>query len=370
MNRSEQKVGFCYTVDEACLLKKTLASRDFQFALSVTGSIRESTHDGSGFKQLVPIGWRYFAMRKCFSSMATVAVAFVMAVLASAQLFCQAQVVGSFENDLTSSVGVNWDGPGIPTATYTTVGATDGSTALAIHHSPSWNIQAFLKGGVPLAQDVVNHDFLVIDVTTTDLGVAGDGWSPAWRQLITVFNSSSGGWQQSDNNVPVASDDGGSLTSPVIVDLVATGIKTNAQAYLDAVNSGAMGTYWELFLPMQGGDQGTPIAAGDYSSNGVADAADYVAWRNSLGGSTLANETVSLGSVDAADYDEWRAHFGTDYSLITTIIDNVRFVNAGAGSGSLLAGGVPEPSSMMLAMVLGLALSVRRSSRSYTRVCG
>jgi hypothetical protein len=293
----------------------------------------------------------------------------VVFAIGSGPLFCLAQVVGTFENNLSSSVGVNWDGPGIPSATYTTVGATDGTTALAIHHSPTWSIQAFLKGGVPLAQDVASHDFLVIDVTTQDDGVGGDGWSPAWRQLITVFNSSSGGWQQFDNNYAVASDDGGSLTQTVILDLNSipsggtTTIKQNAQAYLDAVAANTQGTYWELFLPMQGGDQGTPVKAGDYSDNSVVNAADYVSWRNSLSGGSLTNETVSPGTVDAADYAEWRSHFGTDYTLITTIIDNVRFANAGAGSGSLSAGGVPEPSSMVLALAFGLALSGCRRAR-------
>jgi hypothetical protein len=148
--------------------------------------------------------------------------------------------------------------------------------------------------------------------------------------------------------------------------LSASGVKANAQAYLNAVAANTPNTYWELFLPMQGGDQGTPVKAGDYSNNSVADAADYVAWRNSLGGSSLLNETVSPGTVDAADYAEWRSHFGTDYSgsTITTIIDNVRFANAGAGSGQLSAGGVPEPSSVVLVLGLGVVLSAGRRWRS------
>jgi hypothetical protein len=217
---------------------------------------------------------------------------------------------------------------------------------------------------VPLAQDVVSHDFLAVDVTTQDSGVAGDGWSPAWRQLITVFNSSSGNWQQTDNNYAVAADDGGFLTQTVLLDLALSGVKANAQAYLNAVSSGAMGTYWELFLPMQGGDQGTPVKAGDYADNSVVNAADYVAWRKSLGGTTLPNETVTPGSVDQADYAEWRSHFGTDYTQITTIIDNVRFVNAGSGSGGLSATGVPEPSSCALLLVAMLAQGrIRRVCR-------
>src|SRR5712675_2141660 len=201
-------------------------------------------------------------MWKRFSSMATVAVAFVVLVLGSGPSFCQAQLVSSFENNLSSSVGATWEGPGIPNSEFVSAGATDGTSALAIHHPPAWNIQAILKGGLPLAQDAASHDFLLIDATTTDQGVAGDGWSPSWRQIFVVFNSNQGGWQQSQLDFPVAADDGGSLTSTLVLDLVASGVKANTQAYV--ASGGGNGTYWELFLPIQGGDQGTVVKAGDY----------------------------------------------------------------------------------------------------------
>jgi hypothetical protein len=298
-------------------------------------------------------------MWKRFSSMATVAVALVVLVLGGGPSFCQAQLISSFENNLSSSVGATWVGDTAPILNYSefvTTGATDGTTALAIHHSPNWTIQAILKGGLPLAQDAATHDFLLIDATTTDQGVAGDGWSPSWRQIFVVFNSNQGGWQQSQLDFPVAADDGGSLTSTLVLDLVASGVKANAQAYVDS--GGGNGTWWELFLPIQGGDQGTVVKAGDYGpADNLVNAADYVTWRKSVGGATLANETVTPGSVDIADYTEWRAHFGKDYSQITTIIDNVRFANAGSGSGGLSATGVPEPSSAVLIFAAMLALA-------------
>jgi hypothetical protein len=68
--------------------------------------------------------------------------------------------------------------------------------------------------------------------------------------------------------------------------------------------------------------------AGDYNGDHVVDAADYSVWRDSFGGTTLLNETVSLGVVDQEDYDAWKANFGaTD----------------GEGAGSTAA--VPEPSA-------------------------
>jgi hypothetical protein len=86
--------------------------------------------------------------------------------------------------------------------------------------------------------------------------------------------------------------------------------------------------------------------AGDYNDDGVVDAADYTAWRDNLGGSTLLNETASLGVVDEADYDAWKANFDA---------------MGGAGGGSRVA--VPEPSSAMLismGLVALVAATVQR----------
>jgi len=308
-------------------------------------------------------------MCKRVSAIATIVGVLVGGVLGSAMSRCQAQVVGTFEHNLSSSVGATWEGDGIVNSEYVSTGATDGTSSLAIHHpgADAWAIQAILKGGLPLAQLVATHDFLLIDVTTTDSGIAGDGWSPAYRNIIPVINSNKGGWQQNQINYPVASDDGGTLTTTVILDLntVAStdpnpiSMKANAQAFVDS--GGGQGTWFELFLPMQGRDQGTVVRAGDYNNEpaSIVNAADYVTWRKNLGGSTLSNETVSLGTVDSADYGEWRAHFGTDYTKITTIIDNVRFANAGAGAG-LRPSGVPEPASALLLLTSALALAAFR----------
>jgi hypothetical protein len=213
-----------------------------------------------------------------------------------------------------------------------------------------------------LAQQVATHDFLTFDVTTIDNGIAGDGWSPSYQIVWVVFNSALGYRQSSQFDLPVAADDGGSSAPfTVVLDLSLNNVKADAQAFVSS--GGGANPYYQLILPMIGADQGTPVKAGDYADNSVTDAADYVAWRASLGGTTLPNETVTPGSVDQADYAEWRSHFGTDYTQITTIIDNVRFANAGSGSSALSAG-VPEPSSMVLVLGLGLALSVCRPLRS------
>jgi hypothetical protein len=48
---------------------------------------------------------------------------------------------------------------------------------------------------------------------------------------------------------------------------------------------------------------------GDYNEDSVVDAADYIAWRSALGGSTsLANDDTP--GVGQDDYDRWKANFG------------------------------------------------------------
>lgn len=76
-------------------------------------------------------------------------------------------------------------------------------------------------------------------------------------------------------------------------------------------------------------------AIGDYNDDGVVNAADYTKWRDNLGGagSTLLNrDPANTGVVSQADYNSWKAHFGEI-----------------GGAGSLSAGAVPEPGTLVFA---------------------
>ena len=79
------------------------------------------------------------------------------------------------------------------------------------------------------------------------------------------------------------------------------------------------------------------ISPGDYNSDGIVDAADYVVWRNSLGqlGSQLPADGNGNNEIDAGDYDVWRANFGRT-----------------AATGPLAGLNLPEPQSAAILLVV------------------
>jgi hypothetical protein len=100
----------------------------------------------------------------------------------------------------------------------------------------------------------------------------------------------------------------------------------------------------DVLAPQQG-------LVGDYNSNNVVDAADYVVWRDSVGGATLPNrDPAVVGLVGQADYGAWRARFGNAL---------------GAGVGSSAA--VPEPSTWgLIASLLSALFGIRATKRELT----
>lgn len=82
---------------------------------------------------------------------------------------------------------------------------------------------------------------------------------------------------------------------------------------------------------------------GDYNDNGVVDGADYVVWRKTKGttGEGLAADSNNDNAIDDLDYDEWRETFGND-----------RDDGHHHGSGSDISSAVPEPHSLILALIV------------------
>jgi hypothetical protein len=103
----------------------------------------------------------------------------------------------------------------------------------------------------------------------------------------------------------------------------------------------------------------TGFIAGDFSGDGVVDAADYTVWRDNLdaSGLGLVSDADGSGVVDAQDYEWWRANYGSAAGKSA----GVRYMNPGTTAAQLVSS-VPEPASMGLIALayVTLGFSVRR----------
>ena len=115
-----------------------------------------------------------------------------------------------------------------------------------------------------------------------------------------------------------------------------------------ATGSGATNINDEYFLGSGIITVAAPGLPGDFNSDGKVDAGDYATWRkNEIANAPLANDN-SVGT-QAARFSLWRANFGNP---------------PGAGSGLGDGSAVPEPTSLLLSLVMvGSMLVVGRRKR-------
>jgi cyclophilin family peptidyl-prolyl cis-trans isomerase len=92
------------------------------------------------------------------------------------------------------------------------------------------------------------------------------------------------------------------------------------------------------------------LPAGDFDGNGTVTTSDYVLWRETFGSKTLAEaDGNGNGGVDLADYVTWRKAAGA------------------AGASELSSSNVPEPTSVALILLSGLAIPFYRKRLSARR---
>ncbi len=100
------------------------------------------------------------------------------------------------------------------------------------------------------------------------------------------------------------------------------------------------------------------VLLGDFNNDGTVNVADFTLWRDNLEASDespINDAGDGLNGVDQSDYDVWRAQFGQTMAALTGRAEAMQ--------------AVPEPSSLVLLTVLGLACVVRMWPLTIARRC-
>jgi hypothetical protein len=309
-----------------------------------------------------------------------ISLSLALVIICGATVRAQVTQVYSFEPDLE---GFHLNGGGLTVSQETSgLGATSGSNSMKLEYTDFSTFAAAETENIkPAFNDPLGIDFVRFDLTNTNRYVPPNpqpGVTPTFANMSTTFfgNLPGNPTQPAQIQFLLTEQAVGTLepgTHQIDIDISNTGGGLHTGGGLN-VDTGQIKGYnawvalgfqpqaFEIYLNKNGkfGDptfawtiymdnirvgrfpQGVP---GDYNGNGTVDAADYALWRK---GGPLQNEVDTPGTVNAADYTEWRARFG-----------NISGSGSGFGVGS-----VPEPSSMMLLLVVSAAhvLGIRKRS--------
>lgn len=112
---------------------------------------------------------------------------------------------------------------------------------------------------------------------------------------------------------------------------------------------------WRSNFGITSGTSAAPQLNCDYNGNGVCDAADYVVWRKTVGTNDHTADGSRNGIVDAADHIFWMEGFG---NVLPGTSSGIEFINSST---------VPEPGAAVIALLGGtgffLNLRCRRCQR-------
>ena len=174
-----------------------------------------------------------------------------------------------------------------------------------------------------------NNPFPTPTVMAIDFGATPGANSLVWRNSLFM-----------DGTYPVSNFDigtdslqlgtGGDFTDDLLAKITINGI-----AY-SATDPGNGNPYWNRDLDLFVQFFNLPNLPGDYNDSGIVDAADYTIWRNKLGTATTLPNDLTPGNVGQDDYGVWKSNFGS---------------SSNPGSGAA----VPEPCSLVLCLMAGVA---------------
>ena len=135
--------------------------------------------------------------------------------------------------------------------------------------------------------------------------------------------------------------------------ILPTGINAGRDIHFDGTHLWIAGSSLVLALPV------AHPTLGDFNFDDQVDGVDLAQWQGDFG--LNADSDADLDTdTDGADFLVWQRGFGVDGGGAGSSL----LIDVPAPGGTIEAGSVPEPSSLVLALVLGCGLSRRRFFRS------
>ena len=262
-------------------------------------------------------------------------------------------LLSGFEGNLSSSVGIDWELVDTDDQTpdnqfwgsqFVTTGVTEGTSALELTHpADAWQVGFRLNAGA-LAPLVAASDKLEFDITASP--------DATWRGVWVIMQGDGLSWTQAKQVDAIPGQ-----TIRASIDLAMPDVDAPEKNWKTAAAASG-GTWWQIVIAIMGGDAAStettttldnivltssaPSLPADFDNDGDVDGDDLTEWQSAYG-ATAAGDADGDNDTDGADFLIWQQTYAPPAVAVSA---------------------VPEPSSLALLSVAGLAaLRARRARR-------
>ncbi len=263
-------------------------------------------------------------------------------------------LLSSFEGNLSSSIGVDWELVDTDDQTpedqlwgsqFVETGATEGTMALELTHpADAWQVGFRLNSGA-LAPLVAASDTLEFDITASP--------DATWRGVWVIMQGDGLGWTQAKQ---VDATPGQTIHASIDLTMPdPDDVNKNWKAGAAA----SPGAWWQIVIAIMGGDAASPETTttldnivltssapslpADFDDDGDVDGDDLGEWKTAFG-TTAVGDANNDGVSDGADFLIWQQTYAPPVAA---------------------ASAVPEPTSLALAGMASLAaLRIFRARKS------
>ena len=253
-------------------------------------------------------------------------------------------LLSSFEGNLSSSVGADWElvdtddqtpDNQLWTSQFVTTGVTEGTSALELTHPiDAWQVGFRLNSGA-LAPLVAASSTLEFDVTASP--------DATWRGIWIVMQGDGLNWSQAKQIDAVP---GQTVHASIDLSLPDSADPTKNWK---AAAAASPGTWWQIVIAMMGGDAASPettttfdnfkftsaapTSPADFDLDGDVDGDDLADWKAAYG-TTDGGDANNDNVTDGADFLIWQQQYAPPVATVSAIPEPTALALAGTAAAA------------------------------------